>query len=473
MAGTIDFGIIKPELGDAFGAGYRASQQERQQNALRQQQMQQQQQQLDISRENLEQLKQDRIAMTQLQDQLKAAGKDPDLDKVFDALIATGRPDYVMKGIEGKRKLKEQMRFEGTARQFYPELFGGGAPVEGAAPVAAPAAPAVPAPANALAATAAPAPAPANALVAPAAGKTPEQLRKEILFFSQSEDPRAKSMVDMLKGQLQEMTKTNVIGGRLVSGAGKEIYTAPPETSDIKEYEYAKKQGYAGTLRDWMIQQREAGAARMSVTNVQEKEEAKAYGARLVKNYDAVAESARLASKTIPAIDASLSILDKGFQTGFGTEAKAAGAKILGALGVADAEKYATNAQVFQAKAIEGVLQKQLEQKGPQTDSDAQRIEQIGSQLGKTTQANKFLLAVAKEQLKRDIEQRNFYDQWREANKGSFQGAEAAWAKGEGGRSLFDRPALKKYASDESTSAGAADKRKAGLDQIFGAPQKR
>jgi hypothetical protein len=121
----------------------------------------------------------------------------------------------------------------------------------------------------------------------------------------------------------------------------------------------------------------------------------------------------------------------------------------LAALGVAEADKFATNAQVFQAKATEAVLQKQLEQKGPQTVSDAQRIDQIGAQLGKTTAGNKFVLTTAKEQLKRDMEQRDFYDKWRTKNK-TYDGAEDAWYSGEGGKSLFDRPALKTYAQSES-----------------------
>jgi hypothetical protein len=111
---------------------------------------------------------------------------------------------------------------------------------------------------------------------------------------------------------------------------------------------------------------------------------------------------------------------------------------------VDNAEKFATSAQIFQAKAAESVLQKQLEQKGPQTQSDRELIEKTGAQLGTTTQGNKFLLTVAKEQLKRDIEQRNFYDRWYKTNK-TYEGAEDAWFSGEGGRSLFDRPALKQY----------------------------
>jgi len=90
------------------------------------------------------------------------------------------------------------------------------------------------------------------------------------------------------------------------------------------------------------------------------------------------------------------------------------------------------------------VLQKQLEQKGPQTEPDAQRITATGAQLGNTKEANKFLLNVAKAQLERDLKQREFYAAWREKNK-TLEGAEDAWYAGPGSKSLFDNPALKRY----------------------------
>lgn len=198
------------------------------------------------------------------------------------------------------------------------------------------------------------------------------------------------------------------------------------------------------------VRMRQAGAARTNLNMPpQEKAEQGERGKLLVEQYKDISKAAGLATKILPSIDANLSILNKGFSTGFGTETVAAGAKVLAALGVADANKFATNAQVFQAKATEAVLQKQLEQKGPQTESDAQRIDQIGAQLGKTTEGNKFVLTTAKEQLKRDMEQRNFYDKWWQKNK-TYDGAEDAWYSGEGGKSLFDRPALKTYAESES-----------------------
>ena len=192
----------------------------------------------------------------------------------------------------------------------------------------------------------------------------------------------------------------------------------------------------------------------VSITNISEKAEAGEFGKLLVGQFDAISKQASVAARTLPSIEANLATLNKGLDTGFGTDAKAAGARVLGALGVKDAEKFATDTQTFQSNAISAVLQKQLEQKGPQTESDARRIEQIGAELGKTKDANRFILDLAREQLRRDIEQRNFYTEWKKGpGKGSFNGAEDAWFAGEGGKSLFDRPALKKYAVGAASPA--------------------
>jgi hypothetical protein len=198
----------------------------------------------------------------------------------------------------------------------------------------------------------------------------------------------------------------------------------------------------------------QAGKPVTNITNVQEKAEAGEFGKLLVGQFDAISKQASVAARTLPSIEANLATLNKGLDTGFGTDAKAAGARVLGALGVKDAEKFATDTQTFQSNAISAVLQKQLEQKGPQTESDARRIEQIGAELGKTKDANRFILDLAREQLRRDIEQRNFYTEWKKGpGKGSFNGAEDAWFAGEGGKSLFDRPALKKYAVGAASPA--------------------
>lgn len=187
-----------------------------------------------------------------------------------------------------------------------------------------------------------------------------------------------------------------------------------------------------------------ARAGATSVTQVAEKAEAGARGKLLVEDFKAVRDQASVGQRSLPALETNLAILDKGFDTGFGTETKAVGARILASLGVKDAEKYATDSQTFLANASAAVLQRQLEQKGPQTEADAQRITQTGAQLGNTKEANRFLLSVAKAQIKRDMAQRDFYVDWFRKSK-TYDGAEDAWLQGEGGKSLFERPELKAY----------------------------
>lgn len=391
-------------------------------------------------------------------------GGPGDIMEIAQAYMASPDAGHQELGFKIFQQQRDKADFERVAGNLYPDLFPGraaAAPAAAAPLTAAPANALVPAaaapaaaPVNALAASAA---APVNALTAPAAGKSPDQLRREIMLFSQSTDPRAKSMVDVLKGQLQELTKTHTVGGRIVSGAGNVLYTAPTEMGALEqEIETLRASGAPANdprivARQNKITKLATHAPAPTMINVQEKAEAGAYGKMLVEQYDAISKQAGVAARTLPAIEANLGALNKGLDTGFGTEAKAAGARILGALGVKDAEKFATDTQTFQSNALQAVLQKQLEQKGTQTNADAERIEQIGAQLGKTKDANRFILDLAKEQLRRDIEQRNFYANWKRGpGKGSFDGAEDAWFAGEGGKSLFDRPALKKYAPGPS-----------------------
>jgi hypothetical protein len=239
-------------------------------------------------------------------------------------------------------------------------------------------------------------------------------------------------------------------------------------TPAIREFNYGLKNP---AFTNYQMNKAAAGASRV-VMPTQEKAEQTERGKFLVEDYKTVNNAARVAAKTLPAIEVNLDLLDQGFKTGFGTEVQKGAANILGALGVKDANQFATNAQVFQAKANETVLQRQLEQKGPQTESDAQRITQTGAQLTNTAEANKFILDVAKVQLKRDIEQRNFYDSWFTKNK-TYDGAENAWYTGDGGKSLFDRPELKKYnvqtsatPPKPSTSGGLTAAEQAELDSL-------
>jgi hypothetical protein len=178
--------------------------------------------------------------------------------------------------------------------------------------------------------------------------------------------------------------------------------------------------------------------------------EQKGKGDLNIKMFGDASTAAGLAQKTLPSLEIQSQILNKGFTTGFGTDAQKAGASVLAALGVPEANKFATDAQSFLAATQQAVLQKQLEQKGPQTEADSKRVTQTGAQLGNTVDANRFIIDVAKEQLKRDIERKKFLESWWKTNK-TLEGADDAWYSGAGGQSLFDSPGLKKYVA--STAA--------------------
>jgi hypothetical protein len=203
------------------------------------------------------------------------------------------------------------------------------------------------------------------------------------------------------------------------------------------------------------IGERTAGRPVTSITNVQEKAEAGKFGESLVADYTTIRDRAESGRRFLTTIDQAQRALDAGLRTGFGAEAVKQGARFLAALGEPEAEKKAANAELFLAAAKENVLRRQIEQKGPQTESDAARIEETFISLGTTPRANQFMLDVAREQIKRDGEQQRFYAKWRRDN-GTFDGAEDAWLDGAGGKSLFDRPALKKYATPEGAGQGPA-----------------
>lgn len=222
MAGLIDVNILKPELSNALAAGYRGAEQARQQSEMNQM--------------KLEQLKQDRAMLTELQTKLKAAGQSTDPNEFFKALIQTGNPDYMAKGYEGMQRYQELQRAE--------RLLG----AEFGAPAAAAPAPAnalaagaptgaAPAPANAMAAApaltaAAPAAAaPANAMVA--APDRAQELRRKIMQYRSVNDPRLKAMAEVYEAELKELTKPQVVSPGatlLVGGQTKFIAPAAPST---------------------------------------------------------------------------------------------------------------------------------------------------------------------------------------------------------------------------------------------------
>jgi hypothetical protein len=278
---------------------------------------------------------------------------------------------------------------------------------------------------------------------------TPAQAKQQWESVASMDDAQRKQHFTMLGTKAEEFFKQQALN------------VAP--TSAIKEFEYGlTNPAFAAN----QVNLRRAGASTSQVyLPPQPKAEQEARGKFLVDDYKTIATTAKNAAKTLPAIDTNLSLLDKGFKTGFTAETQAGAASILSALGIPDAKEFATNAQIFNAKTNDIVLQKQLEQKGVQTAADAERITSTGARLANTPEANRFLLDVAKAQLKRDIDQRNFYDKWWEKNK-TYDGAENAWYTSEGDKSLFERPELKKYNVGAAKPSGPSGVPSAAVEML-------
>jgi len=463
--------------------------------ATKQQNLLTSQAQLKESEYKLQKLQSDEARLNQFYQSVAANGGPKDGPEIEAAMFNSGIPAAVDKALQLR---STRFQIEAQRKQIE-NIMGGGAPTN--APTGAPAANeslalptastapttkfptgmslqdytaglATPSPyyqgANQLAANVAPttaaaptanapvanalAPAPAaapvvNALAAP----NIDELRRRRNLLLQQGSPQALELAKSIDKDIALLSKiiTGAPGAAVLDAAGNVIRTIPANKT---ESEFERELTAAGLTEAQKAQARLARirkqithpAGASVVMPPQEKAEQVEFGKFLVDQYKAIDTNANLAAKSIPALDVNLSLLNKGFDTGFGKSTQAVGAKVLAALGVPEAENFATNSQVFLASANNAVLQRQLEQKGPQTEADAQRITQTGAQLGNTKAANQFILTVAKAQLQRDIDRKNFYSDWRKERK-TFDGADNAWYAGEGGKSLFSRPDLKKY----------------------------
>jgi hypothetical protein len=121
-------------------------------------------------------------------------------------------------------------------------------------------------------------------------------------------------------------------------------------------------------------------------------------------------EPARLAGESAKsAIDNIRVLKNIDLKTGFGTDAQKTAASILATLGVPEAAKFATNAQIFESKVYEGLVDTLSKQKGPQTDKDFNNLQKTYAQLKNTPQANQFLLDVAEAKAMQDQRKSGYY----------------------------------------------------------------
>jgi hypothetical protein len=188
----------------------------------------------------LQKLQEDRANMAALSQKLSVKGVTP--RQYFEALQTSGDPQYQQLGIEGLMKLDETEKYDAIlkSRQTIPgqtpartagALGSGTAFMDNALT-------GVPAPVNALRPPAAPMAA-TNALApqaaAPMAADPVAAIDAEIALYENLKDSRAKDKVARLQKQRDELTKLYSVGGNLVSGTGKSLFTAPAAPTDVKK----------------------------------------------------------------------------------------------------------------------------------------------------------------------------------------------------------------------------------------------
>jgi hypothetical protein len=165
----------------------------------------------------------------------------------------------------------------------------------------------------------------------------------------------------------------------------------------------------------------------------------------LDKDYTPVIEQGKTATITINQAQIARKALEGMGGTNWAKPAVAVGAKILNVIGVPNAEKVAANAELFESTLYNHVLNKQLDQKGPQTESDAKRMSMTYAQLRNTTKANEFLLSSIEAQARIEKMREEFY---RKAlpiaqKDGDLAAVGREWANRQ--PSLFDMPSMTKF----------------------------
>lgn len=174
----------------------------------------------------------------------------------------------------------------------------------------------------------------------------------------------------------------------------------------------------------------------ISISNKLESAESVAKGQQNVKYYGDLKTSADTALKENAILQR---LISNPLETGAGVPIVGAAANwaSFAGLGGDKVKEYATNSQNFTRDTMELVMNRQLAQKGPQTESDAKRLEATVANAKNTREANAAIAQFALAQNNRLIEQRKFYDKWWLTKK-TYEGADEAWFDGRGGTSVWD-----------------------------------
>lgn len=229
-------------------------------------QIQSMQNQNQVSQMQLDQMRRDEATLQQIQAKAVEHGGPADLNQIADAYLKSGNPKFVEFGVGLRQKLDERAQFA--------NIMGMGRTPAPAAPVAnALTAPMqagalgsgtfgmAPEPVNRLApAPTAPAPV-ANALAVPDVSGLRAKRDALLAMGTPQAIAAARAMDADIALASREPTYQNVPGVGLVDPRNARVVMPSVEPTDpeIKRYEYAKAQGYRGSLFDFKREMANAG----------------------------------------------------------------------------------------------------------------------------------------------------------------------------------------------------------------------
>jgi hypothetical protein len=144
----------------------------------------------------------------------------------------------------------------------------------------------------------------------------------------------------------------NVNGQMVGEHTGQAVGSIVPKQFDqpsaVTEYEYAKKQGYKGSLEQFMLGQKRAGAANMSVSVAgPENKFNQDIGAGLAKEALSTLDSARAAPELVANARSIKAAIDKGAITGSGADTRLALQKMLESAGMVGPGKAASTQELM------------------------------------------------------------------------------------------------------------------------------
>jgi len=187
-------------------------------------------------------------------------------------------------------------------------------------------------------------------------------------------------------------------------------------TSDMARWREIQAKGTLASADEreeaQILRQRLAGGGTNVNVMPQEKAEQQGTGKALAEEASGVRTAADSAASTL---DTVRNIRAIGAETGRLAPATQALGSWMDSMGIkgGEAVKQATNLQAFNAIAANYVLGRQIEQKGVQTEGDAQRMRETFGTITNTMEANDLILRTVEAQALRAMEKDRFYQNWR------------------------------------------------------------